>query len=84
MNSTQSTAPFTVSPNAVLVNTASPLAVAQAVHFLIRHPEQRRAIGAAGRETVTRHFHVERQMRQYSDLYSALHEGKARRGAASP
>ncbi len=42
---------FTVGPNAVLVNTATPQAIAQAVHYFIKNPEVRLQIGQAGRRT---------------------------------
>lgn len=72
LNSTQSSQAFSLSPNAVVVHSATPLALAQAVHFLVTHPEDRRRIGAAGRETVRSFFNVQRQMGQYAELYTQL------------
>ncbi len=63
---------FAVSPNAVIVNTATPVAIARAVHHLIVHPQLREELGVAGRRTVTERFHLARQMDQYSDLYGSL------------
>lgn len=73
----KSKVPFTVASNAVLVNTATPEAVAEAVHYLILHPEVRKRLGVEGRRSVEKFFTVERQMEQYAKLYSDLHkEGK--------
>ncbi len=63
---------YSVGANAVIVNTATPQAIAHAVLYLIAHPEGRRAIGEAGRETVRRHFTVDRQMRRYAALYETM------------
>jgi glycosyltransferase involved in cell wall biosynthesis len=63
---------FTLSRNAVIVNSATPPAVAAAVGFLIQHPHTRKAIGNAGRETVIARYSVQRQMEQYSSLYLCL------------
>ena len=56
---------FSVSNNAVLVNRATPVAMARATSFLINHPELREELGRSGRETVIAHFGVQRQMQQY-------------------
>ena len=66
------TEPFSVAANAVLVNTAQPAAIAAAAQFLIEHPEVRLSLGRAARRTVESFYSVERQMRQYEDLYSSL------------
>lgn len=58
------TEPFSVAANAVLVNTAA--------QFLIEHPEVRLSLGRAARRTVESFYSVERQMKQYEDLYSSL------------
>ena len=63
---------YAVSSNAVVVNRATPLALARAVHYLITHPAERRSIGRRGRETVLSYFTIKRQMQQYSELYSSL------------
>lgn len=60
---------FSVSPNAVLLNSATPTAIAEAAYYLIRNPEVRNRIGQAGRATVASLFTVEKQMEQYSRLY---------------
>ena len=66
------TEPFSVAANAVLVNTAQPAAIAAAALFLIEHPEVRLSLGRAARRTVESFYSVERQMRQYEDLYRSL------------
>lgn len=78
-NTTEGRPPFTVSPNAVIVNTASSRAIALAVHHLITHPRLREELGRAGRQTVSERFHLARQMDQYSSLYSALQRQKRSR-----
>ena len=71
-DSQQPSSAFSVAANAVVVNSAQPKAIAVAVHFLIEHPEVRLAIGRAARRTVESFYSVERQMRQYEELYSSL------------
>jgi glycosyltransferase involved in cell wall biosynthesis len=70
-------APFSVSENAVVVHRATPVAIAEAVHHLILHPELRRALGQAGRRTVVSHFTIASQMSQYAALYAQLAADKA-------
>ena len=67
-----STAEYSVSSNAVVVNRATPLAIAHAAHYLIAHPAVRRSIGLKGRQTVLSYFTIQRQMEQYADLYAFL------------
>jgi glycosyltransferase involved in cell wall biosynthesis len=55
-----------------VVNTATPQAIARAVHYLVKNPEMRLQIGQAGRRTIQQHFSVERQMRQYEQFYKEL------------
>ncbi|KAJ1440182.1 hypothetical protein B484DRAFT_443608 [Ochromonadaceae sp. CCMP2298] len=69
-----STAFFSLSSNAVLVNHATPTAIASAVNYLITHPDVRRDIGAQARSTVLERFHIQRQMHQYAELYTALRD----------
>lgn len=68
-----SNATFTVTSNAVLVNIATPEAIADAVHYLILYPSERTRLGKEGRRSVEKFFTVERQMEQYSRLYTQLH-----------
>jgi glycosyltransferase involved in cell wall biosynthesis len=63
---------FSVSENAVVVNRATPEALAGAVHHLVFHPGVRSAVAAAGRRTVLQRFGVARQMTQYAELYDSL------------
>jgi glycosyltransferase involved in cell wall biosynthesis len=65
---------FEVTPNAVLVNEASPVALAEAVLHLILRPELRAELSSSGVETVHRHFSSDRQIWQYSQLYRQLYE----------
>jgi len=61
-----------VTPNALLVNDASPAAIAQAVDMLYRNITLRKYVGFQGRKTVLSYFSTDRQMRQYSELYRTL------------
>ena len=64
---------FTVTTNAVLVHTATPLALARAVYHLISQPESvRMSLGQRGRNTIQSYFHIERQMSQYRAFYIQL------------
>ena len=63
---------FSVSDNAVMVNRATPIALARAALHLIRRPALRRYLGLNGRRTVLDHFKVERQMQEYGVLYDSL------------
>ncbi|CAK9251086.1 unnamed protein product [Sphagnum jensenii] len=63
---------FSVRTNAVVVNVATPIAIAEAVYYLMSHENVRRAIAEAGYITVVTYFNVERQMKQYEDLYLDL------------
>jgi len=65
-------ADFSVSSNAVIVNRATPVALASAALHLIQRPALRRALGKNGRQTVLDHFKVERQMQEYAYLYDLL------------
>ena len=64
---------FSVGHNAVLVNEATPNAIAAAVVHLYRNPAVAAAIGEAARRTVVERFHVNAQMRKYHRLYTTLH-----------
>ena len=63
---------FEIARNAVLLHKASPDVIAEAVLVLVIDPGLRERIGEAGRQTVTRYFSVERQMREYTNLYRQL------------
>ena len=65
---------FTVAPNAVIVNEASPDAVASAVAALIDDPYLGQRIGALGRKIVEDEFNVVRQSKEYENLYNNLLE----------
>lgn len=63
---------FSLSHNAVVVDTASPHVLAEAVQMLANFPLLRQALGMHGRQSILEHFSVERQMNQYSQLYRSL------------
>ncbi|KAJ1410912.1 hypothetical protein B484DRAFT_455756, partial [Ochromonadaceae sp. CCMP2298] len=64
---------FSVSANAVIVNQATPQALAAATLHLLKFPSLRAEMGFNARETILRRFSVQRQMQQYDELYSALY-----------
>ena len=64
---------FSITSNEIIVNRAAPQALANAAFYLITHPDVSRSIGKAGRQTVLSYFTIDRQMKQYSDLYQHLH-----------
>jgi len=61
-----------VAANAILLNKASPHAIADAIELLYTNDSLRMELGAKGRESVKSYFIVERQMIQYSKLYRDL------------
>ena len=65
---------YSVGKNAVVVHVATPTAIAAAVVHLIKDPVLRGRIGVAARHTVLQRFSTARQMKQYEELYSILHE----------
>ena len=64
-----------VSDNAIVVDRATPIALAKATLHLIRRPILRDALGRRGRQTIVDHFTVQRQMAQYELLYTKLVNG---------
>eukprot|EP01032_Pedospumella_encystans_P017323 gene17323-19744_t len=66
---------FSVSENAVVVDRATPVALAKATLHLIRQPALRSALGRRGRQIILDHFTVQRQMAQYELLYTKLVNG---------
>ena len=63
---------FSIGENAILVNEASPQALALGIACLLDDGELRKRIGEAGRITVTNHFRSEQQMWRYEQLYRYL------------
>jgi len=64
---------FRVGSNAVVVQEASPQALAAAVAALLDDGALRERLGAAGRRTVVEFFRAEQQMWRYEQLYRYLH-----------
>ena len=65
-------APFTIGPNAVLVNEASPKALADATLALAGDPALRSQLGISGFQSIRDHFTWQRQIQQCESLYSDL------------
>ena len=64
--------PYSISTNAMIVNIASPDAVADAVLTLLGNSALRKSLSDAGRRTVASYFTVDRQMKQYETFYREL------------
>ena len=60
---------YIIGKNAILLLEASPKTIALAATLLVRDAALRRSLGRAGRKTVQKYFSVERQLREYADLY---------------
>jgi glycosyltransferase involved in cell wall biosynthesis len=63
----------------LLVPPRDPAALAQAVLYLLQHPEQSRAFGEAGRKRVEQQFTAERMAAQTLHVYQRLLEGNSER-----
>ncbi len=53
----------------LLVPPGDPVALADALHELLTHPERARALGARGQERAREKFHIETIVRQHEALY---------------
>lgn len=65
-----------------LVASDDPEALADAVDRLLSDPAHARALAAAGRDRVERHFNVRDMVRRYESLYVSILEGRRLQGAA--
>ena len=63
---------YLVGDNVVLLLDASPQVIARAVNHLVQDPLLRRSLGRAGRKTVEKYFSVDRQLREYTNLYLSM------------
>ena len=63
---------YVLAKNAVLLHIPSPSVIADAVMMLVSDKSLRHSIGQQGRKTVESYFSLDRQLRQYSDLYRGL------------
>ncbi|MCX8090757.1 MAG: glycosyltransferase family 4 protein [Verrucomicrobiae bacterium] len=61
-----------------LVEARSPGQLADKIEWLIRHPEQARAMGTAGRERVFARFTVERMTEEFEALFRSCAKGPER------
>ena len=62
---------FEMGGNAVVISRPHPLAVRDAVEFLVGHPVEGAALAQRGVARVQRHFSLAEQMRRYRDFYLA-------------
>ena len=60
--------PFEVVNNAVIMNSANPRLMSEAILYLLMNPQQARQIGENGRKSITTYFTIDRQMQQYDYL----------------
>jgi glycosyltransferase involved in cell wall biosynthesis len=65
---------FDITNNAVVLNTAAPEAMSDAILHLATNPLLARTLGNNGRESLKVYFTIERQMKQYENLYDAIFE----------
>jgi hypothetical protein len=63
---------FSIANNAILINKADPESITNAVETLIENPVLQRFVGCNARLTVENYFNVDRQMKQYSNLYQTV------------
>ena len=63
---------FTITKNTILVNEATPTALALAVMYIIQNNTLRHALGVAGRRTAETRFSSDRQMQGYRDVYRGV------------
>jgi glycosyltransferase involved in cell wall biosynthesis len=59
----------------ILVPPRDSSSLAAALMDLLKNPERRRALGAAGRERVAAHFSIQRHVRKTMDLYAEVLAG---------
>ncbi len=69
---------FYIGENALLVNDASPQAIASAVLHLLNDSVLRTNLGVMGRLTVTSNFRNDQQMWRYEQLYRYLYQHNSR------
>lgn len=65
---------YEIVDNAVIVNNASPVAIAEAVLQLVNNKSLAQNIGMKARESVLTGFHSERQTNQYYALYRNIYD----------
>lgn len=57
----------------ICVDMSRPQALADAIRFVVEHPEEAVAMGQRGREAVTRHCNWERESSELVSLYASIH-----------
>ncbi len=63
---------YSISKNAIVVNYPTPIALSSAVALLLANESLRNSIATEGYNTVIAYFTVERQIKQYRELYRRL------------
>lgn len=65
---------YSIGPNAIILNEASPIAITEAVIKLVYNSTLRQSIGEAGYNTIASYFSREIQIQKYEKLYSIIYE----------
>ena len=65
---------FDVTENAILVNEASPQAIAMALDCIWKNKTLGMELGQRGRDVVENYFNIKYQMSQYRSLYRYIYE----------
>lgn len=68
---------WTLTATGLLLHSCQPQDVADALHGLLVRPAARRLVAEGGRRVVERRFSLQRQLRQYGDLFAALRDAFA-------
>ena len=68
---------WTLTATGLLLHSCQPQDVADALHGLLVRPAARRLVAEGGRRVVERRFSLQRQLRQYGDLFSAMRDAFA-------
>jgi hypothetical protein len=65
---------FEILDNVVMVNSANPQVISEAILALAVNPPLARRLGETARRSLNPYFTVERQMQQYENLYDSIYE----------
>ena len=66
------TSDYSIRSNAMVLSQANPESMAKSVYFLIENEDIRNILSKNGVLTISKYFHISRQINQYRQLYSDL------------
>lgn len=69
---------WTVVSNAMILHKADPLVISDALFHLIQNPALASRMAINGRQSIISYFTMERQMKQYADLYESIYTAAQR------